>query len=337
MSQPPPGGSPPPDDSPDAGAQTGQSGPGNATTGPQQAAPPPPGAYPPPPGYQQGPPPGYQQGPPPGYQAPPPGYQQGPPPGYQQGPPPSYQAPPPGYQQGPPPGYQAPPPGYQQGPPPGYQQGPPPGYQGPPGQGGYPPPGYGPPPNAPGGYGPPGVPGGYAPPGAYPPPPSSGVSKPSFDASKVTISGWGVLGASALTLIASFFSFWHFTSTGFISASVGLNGWSQWWWIPTLLAIAVGIVYALQLFGVLSRDQVKPEWLVYAAAASFLLMIGVMLQTFFYAGGSGGALSGVDGISYGPSFGVFFALITTAALTYFTALAAQGSGAKLPMKVPGPA
>ena len=43
------------------------------------------------------------------------------------------------------------------------------------------------------------------------------------------------------------------------------------------------------------------------------------------------------GISYGPSFGVFFALITTAALTYFTALAAQGAGAKLPFKVPGPA
>ena len=153
----------------------------------------------------------------------------------------------------------------------------------------------------------------------------------------MTISGWGVLGASALTLIASFFSFWHITSTGFISASVGLNGWSLWWWIPTLLAVAVGVVYGLQLFGVLSRDQVKPEWLVYAAAASFILMIGVLVQTFVYAGGSGGALGGIDGISYGPSFGVFFALITTAALTYFTALAAQGAGAKLPVKVPGPA
>jgi hypothetical protein len=153
----------------------------------------------------------------------------------------------------------------------------------------------------------------------------------------VTISGWGVLGASALTLIASFFSFWHITSTGFISASVGLNGWSLWWWIPTLLAIAVGVVYGLQLFGVLSRDQVKPVWLVYAAAASFILMVGVLVQTFIYAGGSGGALTGIDGISYGPSFGVFFALITTAALTYFTALAAQGAGAKLPVKVPGPA
>ena len=79
MSQPPPGGSPPPDESPAAEAQSGQARwSRQRSTGPEQAAPPPPGAYPPPPpGYQ--PPP--QQGPPPGYQGPP-GYQQGPPPGY---------------------------------------------------------------------------------------------------------------------------------------------------------------------------------------------------------------------------------------------------------------
>ena len=316
MSQPPPGGFPPPDDPPVSGPPE----PGAPSTGPQQAAPTPPGAYPPP----SGPPPGYLQPP----QGPPPGYQQSPPPGYQQ-------SPPPGYQQGPPPGYQ-------QGPPPGYQQGPPPGYQGQPQQGGYPPPqpGYGPPQGQEGpppGYGPPpGAPGGYGPPaGAYPPPPGA-AAKPSFDASKVTIAGWGVLGASALTLIASFFSFWHVSYTAIVSASVGLNGWSLWWWIPVLLAVAVGVVYALQLFGVLSKDQVKPEWLAYAAAASFILMIGVLVQTFFYGGGYSAELGDI-GLSFGPSFGVFFALITTAALAYFTALVAQGAGAKLPVKVPGPA
>ena len=40
-----------------------------------------------------------------------------------------------------------------------------------------------------------------------------------------------------------------------------------------LLAVAVGVIYALQLFGVLKPAQVKPEWLVYGAAASFVLMI----------------------------------------------------------------
>ena len=103
-----------------------------------------------------------------------------------------------------------------------------------------------------------------------------------------------------------------------------------------LLAVAVGVVYALQLFGVLKPSQVKPEWLVYGAAASFVLMIVVLIQTFFYGGGYSDAFGDI-GISYGPSFGVFFALVTTAALTYFTALAAQCAGAKLPFKVPGPA
>jgi hypothetical protein len=145
-----------------------------------------------------------------------------------------------------------------------------------------------------------------------------------------------VLGAALLTLIASFFAFWKVSYTGIALASVGLNGWSLWWWIPVLLAIAVGVIYALQLFGVLKPGQVRPEWLFYGAAASFILMIIVLLQTFFYGGGYSDAFGDI-GISYGPSFGVFFALVTTLALTYFTALVAQGAGSKLPFKVPGPA
>ena len=360
MTQSPPGGPPPSGDNPDERSPSAQPGRADATghgsTGPIQtggpslskdpsggspAGPPPSGAQPPPttfqPSYQPGPPPGYQQGPPPGYQpgpppgapgGPPPGYQQGPPPGYQQGPPPGYQqGPPPGYQQGPPPGAPGgPPPGYQQGPPPGYQQGPPPDYQ----QGGYQQPGY-PPPGA--AYGPPGGQPGYpAAPGAYPP--AAGGPKPSFDMSKITISGWGVLGSSLLTLIASFFPFWSVSAAGFIAFTVSLNGWSLWWWLPVLLAVAVGVVYALEIFGIIKPNQVKPEWLVYAAAASFVLMLGVLIQTFAYAGS---AFAGTDDISHGPSFGVFIAIITTAALTYFMALAAQSAGAKLPLKVPGPA
>lgn len=171
--------------------------------------------------------------------------------------------------------------------------------------------------------------------GAYPPP-GGGAAKPSFDPSKVSIAGWGVLGSSLATLIASFFSFWSVSYTGIASVSVGLNGWSTWWFIPILLAIAVGVIYALQLFGVLTTAQVKPEWLAYGAAASFVLILIALIQTFFYTGGYGAAFDEI-GLSYGPSFGIFLALITTAALTYFAALAAQGAGAKLPFKVPGPA
>ncbi|WP_196073431.1 hypothetical protein [Nakamurella alba] len=271
----------------------------------------PPGGYPPPPeqppsgGYPGGFPPPPPAGPPPGGAPggypPPPAGGYPPPPAPGAYPPPA--APPPA---GPPPGAYAPP---------GQQQPPPPGYGAP---GAYPPP-------AQGGYGPP--PPGYAPQG-----PGSGA--PSFDPSKVSIAGWGVMGAALLTLIASFFSFWSVSYAAvYIGYGFGLSGWSLWWWIPVLIALAVGVAYALTLFGVLKPGQVKPEWLVYGAAGSFVLMIIVLIHTFAYNGPFGAYSDG----STGPSFGVWFALITTLALTYFTALAAQSAGARLPIKVPGPA
>ena len=151
--------------------------------------------------------------------------------------------------------------------------------------------------------------------------------------SKVTTVGWGVMGAAFLTFIASFFNFWSVSYSGVGSA--GLNGWSLWWWIPVVLAVAVGVIYALTLFGTMKPGQVKPEMLFYGAAASFVLMIIVLINTFAY-NGPYGLLSGGSGFSSGPGFGVWFALVTTLALTYFTAVAARNAGAKLPFKVPGP-
>ncbi len=256
-----------------------------------------PGAYPPP--AQPGPPAGGYPPPAPGYQ-PPPAYT--PPPGPAPG----------GYQPPPAPGYAPPPPGA--------------GAYPPPPAGGYPPPapGYQPPPPA--GYGQPGAP-------AYPPP-AGAAAKPAFDISKVSTIGWGVMGAAFLTFIASFFSFWSVSFSGLGSTGI-YNGWSLWWWIPILLAIAVGVVYALTLFGILKPGPIKPVFLFYGAAASFVLMIFVLIHTFAYDGPYG-VVSGEPGFSAGPGFGVWFALITTLALTYFTALAAQAAGDKLPFKVPGP-
>ena len=147
-----------------------------------------------------------------------------------------------------------------------------------------------------------------------------------------------MIGAAVLTLIASFFPFYSISVTGIPFSPGSRNGWYFWWWIPIVLAVAVGVVYALQVFGVIKPGQVKPEWLFYGAAASFVLMIFVLVNTFFYDGGVTSDLNDLGiSISKGPSLGVWFALITTLALTYFTALAAQSSGAKLPFKVPGPA
>ncbi len=339
MSQPPTA-EPPPE--PQSGGYPPQAGPPQA--GPPQGEHPqgehprsgssPATGYPPQdPGY---PPPG-QGYPPPGQGYPPPGQGYQPPagPGY---PPPGQQYPPPG-QAYPPPGQQYPPPGQGYPPPgPGYpqpgQQYPQPGqgYQ-PPGQAyqqpgpGYPPPGQGYPP-APQGY-PPAPQGG---PG-YPAPAGSGAG--SVDFSKISTIGWGVIGATLLTFVASFFNFWKLSyGASFGSFSGGLNGWSSWWWVPVLLAIAVGVLYALNVFGILKPGQLKPELLFYGAAASFVLMIFVLIHTFVRGSGLGDL--GLNS-STGPGFGVWFALITTLALTYFTALAAQSAGAKLPFKVPGPA
>jgi hypothetical protein len=226
-----------------------------------------------------------------------------------------------------------------QPPAPGYA--PPPGGYPPPAAGGYPPPaqsGYGPP--AQGGY-PPAAQGGYPPaapgfgaPGASAYPPAAGPARASsFDVSKISRVGWGVIGAAFLTLVASFFNFWSVSVAGYGSAA-GYSGWSLWWWIPVVLAVAVGVVYALTLFGIMKPGQVKPEYLFYGAAASFVLMIIVLIHTFAYNGPYG--VLADTGYSSGPGFGVWFALITTLALTYFTALAVQGSGGKLPFKVPGP-
>lgn len=144
------------------------------------------------------------------------------------------------------------------------------------------------------------------------------------------------MGAALLTLVASFFNFWSVSYSGLGSVyagSVGVSGWSLWWWIPVIIALAVGVVYALMVFNVVKPGQVRPEWLFYGAAASFVLMIFVLIHTFAYGGGYFGLGTGV---SAGPGFGVWFALVTTLALTYFTALYAQKAG-KMPFKIPGPA
>ncbi|MET3804318.1 hypothetical protein ABIB25_001313 [Nakamurella sp. UYEF19] len=264
---------------------------------------PPAGGYPPPDSNQPG-----------GYPPPAPGYQPPPAPGYQPPPAPGYQ-PPPAYTPTPAPG--------------GYQPPPAPGYAPPP-AGGYAPP--------PGGYPPPAA--GYQPPApAYGGPPApAGGGMPSVDISKVTVIGWGVIGAAFLTLIASFFNFWSVSFSGQLSAyasSSGLSGWTSWWWLPVLLALAVGVVYALTLFGIIKPGPIKPEFLFYGALGSFVLMVIVLILTFSYGGSY--YSSDLGGVSAGPGFGVWFAVVTTLALAYFTALSVQSKGGKLPFKVPGPA
>lgn len=252
----------------------------------------------PPGGAPAGPPPGHTP-PPPGYAPPPAGAApQGPPPGNVPPPPPGYAPPPAGAApQGPPP----------QGPPPGYPP-PPPGYAPPPG--GYPPPpapGY---PGAQGGYAPPpaaGYPGAPGQPAA----PGGGMQ---FDASKATMNDWIVIGAGAVLLI---FSFFGWVSLG-IFGSVG--AWNQYWWIATVLGVAVAVIFALRVLFAQPLPQIKPMVLGIGAAVGAAINLIALIQIL---------------VSYSAGFSVWLCLIVALAQTYFVWMWGQKQqGWTLP-KVPG--
>ncbi len=261
---------------------------------------PPAGGYPPP---DQSTPGGY---PPPSQPGPPAGGYPPPAPNYT---PPPANMPPPGPAPG---GYQPPAPGY--GPPPAA----PGGY---PAAGGYPPPapGYQPPP--PQGYGPPGAPG-------YPPPGGSGA--PSFDASKVGTSDWIIIGSGLVLLIFSFFGWYSVTfSGGGFSISSSVGAWHEYWWLATVLGVAVSVVVALRATMSQAISQVKPQYLMFGAAAGFLITLIALIENF--ASGDSGT-----GYSYGPGIGAWVCLVVSAAQTYFVWLWAQKQpGWSLP-KLPGP-
>lgn len=263
---------------------------------------PPAGGYPPPdPSQPGGYPPPAQPGPPAG------GY---PPPYTPPSDPAGYQPPPAGYQ--PPPGYAAPPPGYSP-PPPGYQQ---------PAAGGYPPPAGGYPPPAPGYQG-----------GAPAFPPAGGSGTPSFDVSNVGRSDWILIGSGLVLLIFSFFGWVSSSYSGYgLSVSESAGAWHEYWWLATVLGVAVAVVVALRTMMGQSLPQLKPQFLMFAAAAGFVITLIALIEIF-------SKTSDLDtvGGSIGPGFGIWVCLIVSAAQTYFVWLWAQRQpGWSLP-KLPGPA
>jgi len=165
---------------------------------------------------------------------------------------------------------------------------------------------------------------GYAGPG-FGQPPAAGTNL-----SAVHWSAWAAMGAALLTFIATFLPFWSASAqVGGQSNSAHLNGWHKWWWLPGVLALAILVVLALLVFDVLKTSQLRPIWLFYGAVVVLVATIGVVIHSFVVntvciqdqcgsvddakaqikqAGGTG---------SFGPSWGVWVALVLAAALTYF--------------------
>jgi hypothetical protein len=143
-----------------------------------------------------------------------------------------------------------------------------------------------------------------------------------FDASKATTSDWIVIGSGVLLFIFSFFGWWSFGFSGIYSVSVG--AWHEYWWIATVLGVAVAVVVALRVLLSQPLPQIKPQVLMFGAAGGFLITLISFIEILASAGG-------------GPGFGIIVCLIVSLAQTYFVWLWAQKQpGWTLP-KLPGPA
>ena len=150
----------------------------------------------------------------------------------------------------------------------------------------------------------------------------------------MTIADWIIIGAGVVLLI---FSFFGWMSVSVSSAYLGYNysysssagAWHEYWWLATLLGVAVsGVVAARATMGQ-PLPQIKPIFLVAAAGAGALITLIALIEIF--AKGDSGL-----GYSVGPGFGIWVCLIVALAQTYFVWLWAQKQpGTKLPT-LPGP-
>lgn len=126
-----------------------------------------------------------------------------------------------------------------------------------------------------------------------------------LDVKKLTPIDWVVIGGAGLAFISTFLPWYSASVLGF-SASV--SGWSTTYgWLGALVMIAAGGYLLLAKAGVdLSSVKLKPVAVVLGLAALGTLIVIIRWSTL--PSGSGGA----DGIgySYGPSAGIYLAIIS---------------------------
>ncbi len=142
---------------------------------------------------------------------------------------------------------------------------------------------------------------------------------------------WVVIGSAVVLLIFSFFGWLSasYSYAGFGSASLSYGAWHEYWWLATLLGLAVGVIFALRAFAGQSLQQIKPLFVLIAAGLGFLITLIALIE-IFTKGDSG------PGYSVGPGFGIWICLIVSLAQTYFVWLWGQTQpGWSLP-KLPGP-
>ncbi|GGC56052.1 hypothetical protein IEU95_08395 [Hoyosella rhizosphaerae] len=154
----------------------------------------------------------------------------------------------------------------------------------------------------------------------------------------ITVAGWCLLVSVAVTVVASFLP-WY--SISFLGLTATENGWNGLWWVPTVIAIGVAVIYLLGVVTSLATSAKARLVLPIAGLASFVLTL-IILIDIVVRGTSAVQFDDPDAIlpetiaSSGPSFGIIIALLATGATAFFAAKVAHEGGAKLPFRNQGP-
>ncbi|WP_211229517.1 hypothetical protein [Nakamurella lactea] len=151
-----------------------------------------------------------------------------------------------------------------------------------------------------------------------------------FNPAAVHWSAWAAMGAALLAFISGFLPYWGGTAEfQGISQSDSLNSWTKWWWLPSILALVVGVLLALLVFNLVKSSQLQPMWLFYAALVVVVATIGVVIHALtvdrFCFGGECGSIdeakasieSAGGKLDVGASWGLWVTLVLSIALAYF--------------------
>lgn len=135
-----------------------------------------------------------------------------------------------------------------------------------------------------------------------------------------------VVGAGVVALIALFLPWYGYSVAGFSSSVSGFS--SGYGWIGALLVVAAGAYLALQRSGSnIPKTSYGPGVIVLGASAIGTLLI--VIRWISLPSGSGGVGS-VYNYSYGPSVGIFIALIAAVVQVVCSFRLFKSSGESLP-------
>lgn len=121
-----------------------------------------------------------------------------------------------------------------------------------------------------------------------------------FDASKATTNDWAIIGSGLVLFIFSFFGWLSVSSLGF---SYSWGAWHEYWWIATVLGVAVSVIFALRVLLSQPLPQIKGIFLALGAALGFVVTLIALIENLATA-------------YAGPGVGIWVCLIVSLAQTY---------------------